>query len=568
MVFHLGEHSRKLSLSFVSACVCAIVFYTGVLSPNSQLWSTTLSTAAATTLSSTTTFSQYHAAEIRTTSSTTSSSATTTSRGYPASYKDSYESSVECIEPEFNRSCKFHNMYYAGPSSNTRFKDKFLLLHVARGRRRGAPDPSSFHVEIQSFHSGWMPDQLVFDSEIELAKFVDEQPLTRHVRGVSLLIGSTFAFNFGHCIWDGFYPAFAALVKFGLHDTPFTAVHRGGYVEDLMERFAGKLLTNRERQSYAFARFDVLVAGASNTGNVAHLPSIAVGGSSPPMYSTALFRDRMLRAYNVTPRLSANFGRGGLAMFSPLPRGEIVQIIVVDNKRYGPEGRQTLRGAMGIWNEEAHGSGIASYVKWGGMDLPAQMRILAKVHVYVSSPGTGLLNAPFMSDGSILVALGAPKGSWGLRWRIPSFMEQNIAGAGTPYIKTIYMHPQDMMRPSNCTDAFLTQSVVLGLLRQAQELVVKGVHLPVPVIDNVSPDARVFLEFCATSHGEPLCRPDATETAPYGCATLPEWLVYEQVEFSEKGCKKCHCILNNRTLLRELKIKHRLYFGGVAGIDW
>merc|ERR1719183_988527 len=92
----------------------------------------------------------------------------------------------------------------------------------------------------------------------------------------------------------------------------------------------------------------------------------------------------------------------------------------------------------------------ARYVEWpsvGDGKFAAHMKVVGKTHIYISSPGTALQYVPFLWDGGVFIALGAPMKRYGRA--IPSFVEQQLAGGGTPYLRTIYMDSKEMMKPSH-----------------------------------------------------------------------------------------------------------------------
>merc|ERR1712023_369771 len=123
-------------------------------------------------------------------------------------------------------------------------------------------------------------------------------------------------------------------------------------------------------------------------------------------------------------------------------------------KRFSDNDKQILYEAIQRWNDEAQGQVNATYVRWPDVGTYADhMRLVGETHIYVSSPGTALQYVPFMWDGSVFVALGAPMKRYGRA--IPPFVEQQLAGGGTPYLRAIYLDSNEMMRPSNGEDDFL-----------------------------------------------------------------------------------------------------------------
>lgn len=73
------------------------------------------------------------------------------------------------------------------------------------------------------------------------------------------------------------------------------------------------------------------------------------------------------------------------------------------------------------------------YIYWSEyLDFKKQLEILSCTNIYISGPGTGLLNFPFISDPGIIINLG------GLYRGCPIFMEQYIEEGSMHFVSLYY----------------------------------------------------------------------------------------------------------------------------------
>lgn len=59
-----------------------------------------------------------------------------------------------------------------------------------------------------------------------------------------------------------------------------------------------------------------------------------------------------------------------------------------------------------------------------------QLKLMSKTHIYISGPGTGLLNFPLMSDPGVVIRLG------NIHFGCPQYLEQYIL-QGSRHFKTL-----------------------------------------------------------------------------------------------------------------------------------
>lgn len=309
-------------------------------------------------------------------------------------------------------------------------------------------------------------------------------------------------------------------------------------------------------------RFDTMVIGSGMVGNMIAEKTVAIGGSGPPLNAMSGFRDRMIGTMDASaPKVS--------------PRDlskDPLDVIIIQNKRFDGTGEESIKRLVRILRDshEVH----AEYVNWGsfrGKNKAAQqMRRVQNADVYVSSIGTALQYVPFMRDGCVFIALGA---QWTRAGRtVPAFMEQQLSGGGTPYLRTLYADPGEQLRknpklagedmpwvPGERMTSPIKEKLLLKLILQAKELVSTGFKIPVDVKENISPEGRVLIEYCEEDPQACDRMMENRNWRTYECMLVlwPENVVYEIGPWSPKGYHNNHCSLN-RKLLHRLRHKYGL----------
>jgi len=341
--------------------------------------------------------------------------------------------------------------------------------------------------------------------------------------------------------------------------------------EGVFEAFGGvgeiRRLFELERDSRndpnLVVRFEKMVMGVGGAGNLIADKTGAIGGSVAPQSAMGQFRDRMVRAYNLDVKSTSK----------PLPVNRILNVIVVENKRFNAEDRSALANVIQNLNTQANVR--AEFVDWGRIGsaenkFKDHLRKTQEADVYISSIGTALQYVPFLRDGSVYIALGSVWMRSGRQF--PTFFEQQLAGGGTPYLRTLYADPGAPLRQQKTSVPYhedgyyvgVNGTLVLDLMRNADNLLRRGFHIPVPIEDNLSVEAKVLVE---------LCRRDASACAEmneyrnfreYDCEVLSwnEAVVYEVGAWREGG----KCGNSHRKLLRQLRKEYGLPSYGASGI--
>lgn len=185
------------------------------------------------------------------------------------------------------------------------------------------------------------------------------------------------------------------------------------------------------------------------------------------------------------------------------------------------------------------------------------MQRVQQADVYVSSIGTALQYVPFLRNGCVYLAVGS---LWRHRGRVfPTFMEQQLAGGGTPYLRTLYMDPAQNLNSPRARALRGDYSWLVGInprtlerqLTLALQLVRGGFPVPVPPEQNLSPEGRVLLTLCREN--ATACRVMTYDRIHCDGMIWPSFVVYEVAGWGERGACRV-----DRGRLRQLRKEHGL----------
>lgn len=279
--------------------------------------------------------------------------------------------------------------------------------------------------------------------------------------------------------------------------------------EGIYETFGGvgkmRRLFELERDSRynpkILLRFEEAVIGVGGAGNLVADKTGAIGGSLAPHNAMRQFRDRMLRSYDLPVDPTE------MSDAKPVPPEKTLNVIVISNKRFNtkPGDRSALENVIQQLNRK--GGIHAEMIDWGRIGFPSNkfrehLKKTQKADVYVSSIGTALQYVPFMRDAKIYVALGSVWMRSGQYF--PTFMEQQLAGGGTPYLRTLYADPGGVLRskqryPHLGEDGYfcgINGTLVSELMEQAEVLLRKGFTIPIAPEENLSVEGRLIVDLC------------------------------------------------------------------------
>lgn len=393
-----------------------------------------------------------------------------------------------------------------------------------------------------------------FESKLQLEQFVLKSAF-QTFGSLSVVFDVLWQHNVAHALFDGLYPAFLALRKFGLHTAPFVAmigmipgVTRNLF-DDILPVFSMMPVVHQAlllRHTFQL-RMPVAIAGSKSMGQRHMNADMSLHGGRH-LQGTRLYRERFFASHGLSLRQAPAQGRA----------------IIINNKRFSQDEVAMLKSITDI-------DGMpCDFVDWRATrhSFRAQLQILVDKVVHISGPGTSTFYQLFLRDGSVHVNLGMVPTHLFMGMRqtfFPFFMETYLA-EGAPYIRALYYSSANRL-------CGLAENQVMVLLRKAVALQREGFSVPTPPGVNLSPEGKVFKELC--SRNESSCKdilhsmnPEDGPTDALGRGTWPgicfvdawaEYVVYEQGGWHPDGWrdKEGHwfCPLD-RKLLREIRSKY------------
>ena len=514
------------------------------------------------------------------------------SASFSRSQSRSMETTVQCIGPIYNQSCLYKNLYY--------FNGRFWALSLTKSQL------SLPGVRLEALATtDFRPQHRVFDSYEDLHEFIHSKIDPAVLPGLTLHFNQRWHGNIGHALFDGLYPAYVALIRFAPeHRQPFRVfvgldkqTCNSCFSEDVYSRFAGLgMIKSGVADLLVYDRwlvFEKLIMGSGMMCQRCIQSNYQLPGGVE-LDGSRLFRDRMYRQFNlVPPYVRSNHSAEKRNPARPL------HAYIVHNKRFTTEEQAELREAMNEINTymDTHinksieeikklpyplvrvvyldyrtvtpNNHMAARINSSRVKIEsaayeliesnfsAQLRLLRRMDIHITGPGTGQMYQTFLSDGSVNINLGGMNPYTKERTPIayPSFLEQYVTG-GTPYIKGLYY-------PINKRRDGIKRVEVLNLIRQAAKLIMDGFSIPVNPKENLAPDGQVFVDQCASD--KDFCTLVTTRRSGYfWCNNMwTEDLVHERRQWAEGGFpiggSNVTCSFN-RTLLRSLREKYGIEY--------
>lgn len=221
-------------------------------------------------------------------------------------------------------------------------------------------------------------------------------------------------------------------------------------------------------------RFDEMVIGIGSNGAKKDINGNLTLGACRELNACRLFRDRMYRAYKLEPPPAVS-ARPGDAPF---------RAILIENKRYPKTMLESLVSAFhadkslknGMTLELISWSPNVTHLSMQNGDLTEHLKVIRSTDVHISGPGTGQMYQTLLPDGAVHINLGAPAGC------PRGYMEEYMA-EGAPYLRALYYtNPGGLIDPG----------MFLSVVRQAKEILTRGLSMPVPIGTNLSPVGQVY----------------------------------------------------------------------------
>jgi hypothetical protein len=452
-------------------------------------------------------------------------------------------SRVECKPAEgvlskysFTQSCLYRNIYFIDGTPTLVFTPGHGKILQNTDTMRNRDD----------FHEHFRPTKLFMLS----ARSICENRCVMSIQGVSIL-SDFWLGNIGHALFDSFYAAFVGLIEYNnIQDRPFRIINvhpqkETGFVSETIHALAplGMIYASDLFSSPGYTAFHISELLVPNYARCIS----CMGGSHYGMQ----------KGYELDAlRLYRNFVYGRLGMQPPSTRRVQVlgtlQAIAVNNKRFSGSDKKAIVAAF----DDVSASVAGNWVDWRKMTFREQIQLLAKTHIHLSAPGTGMIYHPFMNDGSVHVNLGSCSlfhfqtglggvlmNFWypGYTSPIPGYMEQSIA-ASTPYQRALY-YPADQI----C--AGLTRERVRAIINQAVRVYRSNFSIPIPRGENLAPEGRIVEELLRRDpvFSDHLSDPIAHKPCSTGEYFWPEIVVREAGGWRTGVCRL------NHTLLEQIK---------------
>lgn len=331
---------------------------------------------------------------------------------------------------------------------------------------------------------GWAPIVKVFTNEQEIEDYLFlfqiKEEILLSVIGDNLWYG-----NIGHALFDGLYPLYLALVKFGYINDEFVLLSSDWSNKQTMSyhiitKFSGnQLMEYNDLDKSKVIYFNTLVAGTGITGNRVMNKEYTLYGEKE-YGALSMFKKRLLKAYHI------NIDK---------PINKKLKAIIIRNKRFNDYELSVIEQIVSIYKNKLDIKFIDWYHDYKSFE--EQLRELEDVDIHITGPGTGMMYMPFLKKGAVNINLGyiehtqtntsRPnlfiKESTASDHLLPGWMEQSVCAAAN-YISTLYY---DRFTYNN-----LEVLELVSIINKAIDIIEQNII----VSNNHNIDALVFKEYC------------------------------------------------------------------------
>ncbi|KAF4680467.1 hypothetical protein FOZ60_013455 [Perkinsus olseni] len=497
---------------------------------------------------------------------------------------------IQCTGDRLNRSCIFDNFYY------TTHDERFHILLPSFGEVRRAPylgrpvDPSEDSTSLYlngevTFYSvaevlancsdffmgdvAFIPTGDNFSPVIHILETAEEarewiasvtspyDELPRYVEGLTAYGFSLYMHNTGHLLYDGIYPLFISMLRFGYGGARVNAalrivyndMHRPGQsvtADEIIPTFFGANYYKLGELPDRLYQFQRVIVGSRNMAQ----RSLNLRGTMPGSYS---FENAL---YYFTQRLKASYG---LAPWKGLmsPQAPVIpdraasgcRGVLTDNKRFTDKERAMLQSVLAAIRRSGRCNII--FLKWEDYTFREQLQIFADSDVYISGVGTGITRAHMIKPGGVVVNLGELE-SLGYPPRLQASYRDVQFSTGAPYLFAMFYPPKLWNVYGE-----LQPEAVRFVIERAIDKVKEGFRLPRPLEDGLSHVGKSFDKYCKRSPAD--CEDLEGQLNPYDrpgddywCA-LCSWPEYIGLDSMWKKGQSCEwydetrrCRLNYR----------------------
>lgn len=437
----------------------------------------------------------------------------------PSRTCEDFVSHVECKGTRgYDQSCIFHCAYLT-PDVEGRWVVTLLMENSSNSTEVAISDWDMPAIRVEYPLTVQLKR---FDSKEMLQDYARQWTVSHH-RGLSVLFRALWQDRWAHALFDGLYPAYVSLARFGLAKHAFTAVailsnYTQGvdcrlsesqfmglsgagiftgiacHMEEALRLFGAGEETSRapllrinelrEDLQGSAMLFDHLVSGSAHLGEYASL--VALPGTrvevdqrlleeSEPVPNVDLlgdFADRMYRAH-------------GLESPAPRTARARLKVLITSNKRMSPE--EVAEMTQLAETASAGAAMDVRFVDWSTVQLfKAQLELLRETDILVSGIGTALFYSAFLPFGSVCINTG-----WKDDASVPTYGE-DILGLSNRRTRFLYV-PLEKLRRG------ITSKDVEAEIHRAAALISEGKVVPFSPDDNLSIFGRIIRELSLQS---------------------------------------------------------------------
>lgn len=330
----------------------------------------------------------------------------------------------------------------------------------------------------------WAPVVKVFNSEEEIDNYLSSFNSIQNVE-LATLGDNLWYGNIGHALFDGLYPLYLALVKFGYKDSSFTLLssdwdNKQAMAYDIITKFSGNhLMEYHHLDKSKLIYFKTLVAGTGMAGNRVINTEYTLYGEKE-YKALSLFKDRLLKAYNIQ---------------IDKPINKKYKAIIIRNKRFSNYEISVINQVIDLFKDKLDIKFIDWYHDYRSFE--EQMKELEDVDIHITGPGTGMLYMPFLKKGAVNINLGYMehtqtnssrpnlfiKESSAIDHILPGWMEQCVCSAAN-YVTTLYYN------------RFSNNNLEIQELESIINKAIVVLDSGFTISNNHNIDALVFKEYC------------------------------------------------------------------------
>ena len=323
---------------------------------------------------------------------------------------------VKCIGADFNNSCLFTDVLLLDGKFHQ------LLPNGTKIERH------RINLAAQDFYRSEGIGEKNFASEQERDAFLRTNKTIFSVNDIAIFFHCYYG-HIMHHIYDCWYAPFMAITKFFPADTQVVPVMNTPICEKepcwhemMMGSFFGREFFNVKKYDPKVGIiFKQIIIGVQSLGIKGFYPDMQISHTS--IDSVHIFRDRVYVTQGLPPPapLSAN-------------KSAIQKACIFSNKRFTKEDNLAIQEMKKVINAQNVTEGLIVENFHFGTSLKQQLEDLSKIAIYITGPGTGLLEHIFLPDGGVVVNVGAlAKDCMVPPKTVPYFMEACVAGSTWTY---------------------------------------------------------------------------------------------------------------------------------------